>query len=56
MRGRAGPLGRNGRDLRAQTRARTSRLQTPGVGASIFGLNKLLGVGAKVQRIQNGNS
>src|ERR1700719_3744235 len=29
MRGRAGPLRRNGRDLRAQTRAGTSRLQAP---------------------------
>jgi hypothetical protein len=35
MRGRAGPLRRNGRDLRAQTRARTSRLQAPGVGATV---------------------
>src|SRR5271163_1425119 len=29
MRGSDDPLRRNGRDLRAQTRARTSRLQTP---------------------------
>jgi hypothetical protein len=28
-------LGRDGRDLGAQTRARTSRLQTPGVGATV---------------------